>query len=458
MTLIGAVSRAELERCFERRWQAELLTRAGGGAVAAAAAHAAARDRSNTAPSTPATPPLAALHQRPVLVAPSAQPMAAVAVEGAARWPEPGGGGYRAPPLRQLAAVGRSGGPAPPVAAQTTFSGAQPFAVVEVGGPQPFAALPTASAAPFALPALPPPAIELSAWRPPGSVAITASEVARSASPSSGRSAGGGGGDHGGLWGGGDAASERVDDWQRLVTPPPSAPGAGGRRGSAMAPSQRFAPRSLLRRGATWLRSIVVRGPGAVLAHDFEPAWLDARIVWVGLPEGGGGGGDAATASPSTPLGISGGPRPAPPPALPDPPPQPVRLDPAPFQVAAATPLPKVHYLLCVCLFAELFVTRDGRLAGVIIKDDLGDGRRVSRERLLLAAGGGGGGGRGDNDRGGGGQRGPRAQLISIDSRRSGRLTALQLARYSVAPGPCRAAALPTRTQTTGSAQTHRDG
>jgi hypothetical protein len=115
------------------------------------------------------------------------------------------------------------------------------------------------------------------------------------------------------------------------------------------------------RRGAVWLRSLLLR-TNALAQHEFDRSFLDSRIVWTGLRGTARGADDDASS----------------------PPPHAVHVDPAPFLVAAATPMPKVHYLLCVCLFAELFVTRDGRLAGVIVKDDLGDGRRVSRERLLM--------------------------------------------------------------------------
>jgi hypothetical protein len=119
------------------------------------------------------------------------------------------------------------------------------------------------------------------------------------------------------------------------------------------------------RRGAVWLRSVLLRRNAASL-HEYDQEWLDSRISFSGLQVQAQPAGEDSLSSQSAFA---------------------VRADPAPFLVAAATPMPKVHYLLCVCLFSELFVTRDGRLAGVIIKDDLGDGRRVSRERLLTASG-----------------------------------------------------------------------
>jgi chloride channel 2 len=53
------------------------------------------------------------------------------------------------------------------------------------------------------------------------------------------------------------------------------------------------------------------------------------------------------------------------------------RVDPAPFQLSELTPLPKLHYMLAIGLFSEVWVTRDGRLQGVILKDDLSDTSRL---------------------------------------------------------------------------------
>jgi len=50
-----------------------------------------------------------------------------------------------------------------------------------------------------------------------------------------------------------------------------------------------------------------------------------------------------------------------------------IYVDPAPFSVSVFTPLTKVHYLFAICLFAQMTVTREGRLCGIILKDDLGD-------------------------------------------------------------------------------------
>jgi hypothetical protein len=48
-----------------------------------------------------------------------------------------------------------------------------------------------------------------------------------------------------------------------------------------------------------------------------------------------------------------------------------LRVDPAPFQVAVVTPLPKLHYLFAICLFSHIYVTHRGALVGVVRKDDL---------------------------------------------------------------------------------------
>lgn len=55
----------------------------------------------------------------------------------------------------------------------------------------------------------------------------------------------------------------------------------------------------------------------------------------------------------------------------------PVPADPAPMEVHWLTPLPKAHYLLATCVFSQLLVTKRGRLAGVIFKDDLASPGRL---------------------------------------------------------------------------------
>lgn len=51
-----------------------------------------------------------------------------------------------------------------------------------------------------------------------------------------------------------------------------------------------------------------------------------------------------------------------------------VRVDAAPFEVSDQTPVPKVHLLLVMCLASQLHVTRDGRLCGVVLREDLAGG------------------------------------------------------------------------------------
>lgn len=68
-------------------------------------------------------------------------------------------------------------------------------------------------------------------------------------------------------------------------------------------------------------------------------------------------------------------------------------VDAAPFAVTEATPLPRIHYLFAICLFSELFVTAEGALAGIILKDDLAQSKRLrnlKREGRGRGSGGGG--------------------------------------------------------------------
>ena len=47
-------------------------------------------------------------------------------------------------------------------------------------------------------------------------------------------------------------------------------------------------------------------------------------------------------------------------------------------QLAELTPLPKVHFLFATCQFAQVSVTHQGRLVGVILKADLSDPHRMA--------------------------------------------------------------------------------
>lgn len=51
----------------------------------------------------------------------------------------------------------------------------------------------------------------------------------------------------------------------------------------------------------------------------------------------------------------------------------PIPFDPAPLQLSEQLPVPKIHFLFAICLFSQMFVTRDGRLLGVVLKEDLTD-------------------------------------------------------------------------------------
>ena len=48
-----------------------------------------------------------------------------------------------------------------------------------------------------------------------------------------------------------------------------------------------------------------------------------------------------------------------------------VSVDAAPFQVSDALPLPRLHYLFAACLLQLVWVTREGVLVGVVLKEDL---------------------------------------------------------------------------------------
>lgn len=103
-----------------------------------------------------------------------------------------------------------------------------------------------------------------------------------------------------------------------------------------------------------YLRSLL-SSTDDIQAHAFDDAWLDAPLLIHGVSRRTPREGDPQ-------LGV--------------------RMDPAPFQVADMTPLTKIHYLFAICLFSDLLVTRDGMLAGIIVKDDLINPRRLSGERL----------------------------------------------------------------------------
>ncbi|KAA0155721.1 hypothetical protein FNF29_01636 [Cafeteria roenbergensis] len=79
--------------------------------------------------------------------------------------------------------------------------------------------------------------------------------------------------------------------------------------------------------------------------------------------------GAAPPSSSSAAGGAAGGGAAQPHPAIP--------ADPAPMEVHWLTPLPKAHYLLATCVFSQLLVTKRGRLAGVIFKDDLASPGRL---------------------------------------------------------------------------------
>lgn len=66
-----------------------------------------------------------------------------------------------------------------------------------------------------------------------------------------------------------------------------------------------------------------------------------------------------------------------------------------------STPLPRIHYLFAICLFSELFVTAEGSLAGIILKDDLAQSKRLRNLKREGRGRGGGSGGAGSAAAGG---------------------------------------------------------
>lgn len=58
-----------------------------------------------------------------------------------------------------------------------------------------------------------------------------------------------------------------------------------------------------------------------------------------------------------------------------------IRVNPAPFSVAELTPLSKIHFLFAIATFAQIFVIREGKLVGTILKEDL-----TNEERLVAKA------------------------------------------------------------------------
>lgn len=64
-----------------------------------------------------------------------------------------------------------------------------------------------------------------------------------------------------------------------------------------------------------------------------------------------------------------------------------VAVDPAPLTVSDASPLSRVHYLFAVCLFPEILcMSTEGKLSGVILKNDLSHSRRLLRTRTASNA------------------------------------------------------------------------
>lgn len=63
-----------------------------------------------------------------------------------------------------------------------------------------------------------------------------------------------------------------------------------------------------------------------------------------------------------------------------------VRLDPAPFQMSQYTALTKLHFMFAICLFAQVFITHEGKYMGVVLKSDMSNPRRLNPSRLTAGA------------------------------------------------------------------------
>jgi hypothetical protein len=59
-----------------------------------------------------------------------------------------------------------------------------------------------------------------------------------------------------------------------------------------------------------------------------------------------------------------------------------IRVDPAPFAVVELTPVSKIHFLFAIAAFAQIFVTREGKLVGTILKEDLTNEERLYNKTL----------------------------------------------------------------------------
>lgn len=64
-----------------------------------------------------------------------------------------------------------------------------------------------------------------------------------------------------------------------------------------------------------------------------------------------------------------------------------VHIDRAPLTVQELTPLTKLHFLFATCLFAQLFVVRGDRVLGAVLKEDMGDAKRLEQGRIRAVRG-----------------------------------------------------------------------
>ncbi len=50
-----------------------------------------------------------------------------------------------------------------------------------------------------------------------------------------------------------------------------------------------------------------------------------------------------------------------------------IDVEPAPFQIPDLTNMSLLHYLFAICMYSRMYVTRQGRLVGIVFKGDFLD-------------------------------------------------------------------------------------
>ena len=56
-----------------------------------------------------------------------------------------------------------------------------------------------------------------------------------------------------------------------------------------------------------------------------------------------------------------------------------IAVEPAPFQLPDLTAMSLLHYLFAICMYSLVYVTRQGRLVGIVYKGDFLDEKWLSR-------------------------------------------------------------------------------